>query len=183
MNKNKIFTYIHVSIHRVHDCSRQKQAGRTLALALFVNSIHMFGPVQFIVTSTPPNSSALIHLHQESLSVGAPRLHYHFLHPCHVEQGAVFLAPRNKVVRHCFVLALITVGNPSNHHRVIRKLRRVAGLCAVAEVCGVESEEEGMRTDRCSLPLPGSPDFYTRMSEINSKSQCQNSRHKFVYLV
>ncbi|XP_013770368.1 uncharacterized protein LOC106456452 [Pundamilia nyererei] len=40
------------------------------------------------------------------------------------------------------VLHLIALTDAYNHHRVIRKLLRMAGLCAVAEVCGVEVEEE-----------------------------------------
>ena len=59
----------------------------------------------------------------------------------------VLLTPRDKVLHHSPVLGLITLAETSNHSRVIRKLLKVAGLCVVVEVCGVEGEEEG-RQDR-----------------------------------
>ena len=63
----------------------------------------------------------------------------------------VLLTPCDKVIHSSPVLILITLADTSNYGRVIRKLLKMAGLSAIAEVRGVEGEEEG----REDSPLRG----------------------------
>lgn len=73
---------------------------------------------------------------------GLPKVHNQFFGLCHFELQMILLAPLNKEVNHSLVLHLITLADASNQSRVIRKRLKVADVCAVAEVHGVEGEEE-----------------------------------------
>jgi len=68
-------------------------------------------------------------------------IHNQFLCLCHVELQ-ILLTPCDKVVHSSPVLILITSADTSNYGRVIRKLLKMAGLCAIVEVCGLRGEEE-----------------------------------------
>ncbi|KAL7849955.1 hypothetical protein SRHO_G00193040 [Serrasalmus rhombeus] len=119
-------------------------------LALPVEGISVLSPVQFIVNIHTQIFVILHSVHTDPADghrghrcLVPPQVHHQFLCLCHIELQVVPLAPCDKVLHRCPVLILFTLADTSNYCRVIRKLLKVASLCAVAEVRGVEGEEEG----------------------------------------
>ena len=63
-----------------------------------------------------------------------------------------YVSPCDKVIHSSPVLILIALTDASNYCRIIRKRLKMAGLCAIGKVRGVQGEQEG----REDCPLQGS---------------------------